>query len=84
MSSPRVVAPDLTAGVKLHGPASYFRSIEKSSLRPIQEWLDLVVERLDAGVAHLAVVGWLKEEHALGHGHAQALVAFVRGELSTS
>ncbi len=75
MPSKRVVAPPVTAGVK--GPASYFPGIERATGRPIQEWLDLVVEQLD-GRRHMEVVGRLKTEHGLGHGHANALVAYVR------
>jgi acetyl esterase/lipase len=71
----RVLAPTVTAGTK--GPASYFPSIERTYGRPIQEWLDLVVERLE-GRRHMEVVDLLKTEHGLGHGHANALVAYVR------
>lgn len=78
MSDRRVIAPSVTQGVK--GPASYFPSIERTYGRPIQEWLDLVVERLD-GAKHMEVVAWLKSEHGLGHGHANALVGYVRQHL---
>ena len=78
MPSNRVVAPTVTAGAK--GPASYFPSIERTYGRPVQEWLDLIVERLD-GQRHMEVVSWLKSEHGLGHGHANALVAYVRAHL---
>ena len=71
----RVLAPAGTAGAK--GPASYFPSIERTYGRPIQEWLDLVVEQL-RGRRHMEVVAVLKADHGLGHGHANALVAFVR------
>ncbi len=72
----RQSAAERFAGVK--GPASYFPSIEKTYGRPIDEWLDLVRARSDA--KHMDTVAWLKSEHGLGHGHANALVAYVRAE----
>lgn len=77
----RVTAPHIEPGTKPKGPASYFPSIESTYGRPIQEWIDLVVDRLD-GRAHMDVVGWLKSEHGLGHGHANAIVAYVRAQLA--
>lgn len=78
MTSSRVLAPEPPAdGSKPKGPASYFASIEKTYGRPIQEWLDLVNERLDSE-PHMQVVSRLKSEHGLGHGHANALVAYVK------
>jgi hypothetical protein len=82
MSAQRVTAPSLAPGEKPKGPASYFPSIEKTYGRPIQEWLDLIVERLQTE-RHMAVVEWLKGEHKLGHGHANALVAYVRAALES-
>lgn len=58
------------------GPASYFPSIEAKYGRPVGEWLDLV--RSSPLEKHMDVVAWLKTEHGLGHGHANALVAHVR------
>ncbi|MFG6443859.1 DUF4287 domain-containing protein [Microbacterium sp. P06] len=80
--SSRVSAPVLVPGDKPKGPASYFPSIEKTYGRPIQDWLDLIVEQLDAGKPHMEVVTWLKDDHQLGHGHANALVAYVRAQLA--
>lgn len=80
MTGRRVLAPTLAPGLKLKGPVSYFASIEKTYGQPVQHWLDLVAERLDAG-RHMEVVEWLKAEHRLGHGHANALVAYVRAAL---
>lgn len=74
-----MLAPETTKGVR--GPASYFPSIERTYGRPLQDWLDLVVERLD-GHRHMEVVSWLKSEHSFGHGHANALVGYVRQRLS--
>lgn len=59
---------------KVKGPASYFPSIEKTYGRPVQEWLDMIEPR--TGDRHMEIVKWLKEEHKLGHGHANALVAY--------
>lgn len=55
------------------GPASYFPSIEQKYGRPISEWQDLI--RASPLTTHMALVNWLKAEHGLGHGHANALVA---------
>jgi hypothetical protein len=65
-------------GGTVKGPASYFPSIEKKYGRPVGEWLDLV--RSSPLEKHMDVVNWLKTEHGLGHGHANALVAHVRAE----
>lgn len=72
----RVMAPDLSGG-PVKGPASYFPSIEKTYGRPIQEWLDLVASRTSSE-KHGETVAWLKSEHGMGHGHANAIVAYVR------
>jgi Domain of unknown function (DUF4287) len=63
---------------KVKGPASYFPSIEKTYGRPIDEWLELV--RARSGEKHMETVSWLKDEHGMGHGHANAIVAFARAE----
>ncbi|MFB4313915.1 DUF4287 domain-containing protein [Actinomadura sp. 21ATH] len=54
-------------------PASYFPAIEARYGRPVQDWIDLI----DSSplTRHMELVGWLKTEHGLGHGHANALVA---------
>ncbi len=57
------------------GPASYFPSIEKTYGRPIAEWQQIVRDRLPA--RHRELVAMLKREHAMGHGHANAIVAHV-------
>lgn len=55
------------------GPASYFPSIEKKYGQPIDHWLALLAAQ--PPMKHMELVNWLKSEHALGHGHANALVA---------
>lgn len=66
---------------KPKGPASYFPSIEKKYGKPIDEWLDLV--RSNPFEKHSEAVNWLKTEHDMGHGHANAIVAYVRAEASS-
>ncbi|GEL23869.1 hypothetical protein PSU4_28230 [Pseudonocardia sulfidoxydans NBRC 16205] len=60
------------------GPASYFPSIEKKYGRPIAEWKDLI--RASGVTGHMKIVNWLKNEHDMGHGHANALVAHTLAE----
>ena len=59
---------------KPKGPASYFPSIEKSYCQPMIFWFD-IVEKLKAN-KHMEIVSVLKSEHGMGHGHANAVVAF--------
>lgn len=56
------------------GPASYFPSIEKTYGRPIAHWLE-VLHRAGQ-LKHMELVSLLKSEHEMGHGHANALVAY--------
>ncbi len=60
----------------IKGPASYFPSIEKTYGKPMSHWFALVAGR--KGSKHAEIVNWLKQEHKLGHGHANAIVAHVR------
>jgi hypothetical protein len=55
------------------GPASYFPSIERTYGQPMQHWFDLIAPLLDR--PHMQIVAWLKENHGMGHGHANAVVA---------
>lgn len=59
---------------KPKGPASYFPSIEKTYGQPVSHWQDLVRARYPA--RHMELVAILKDEHGLGHGHANAIVAY--------
>ncbi|RKE19951.1 DUF4287 domain-containing protein [Streptomyces sp. TLI_171] len=59
--------------MSVKGPASYFPSIEQKYGRPIAEWQQLIVD--SPLTKHMELVGWLKTEYGLGHGHANALVA---------
>lgn len=59
---------------KVKGPASYFPSIEKTYGQPIAHWQQVIA---DAGpLKHMEMVNRLKADHGLGHGHANALVAY--------
>ncbi|MEW2388876.1 DUF4287 domain-containing protein [Streptomyces venezuelae] len=60
------------------GPAAYFPSIEKKYGRPVAEWKDII--RASPLRKHMELVGWLKGEYAMGHGHANALVAHTLAE----
>ncbi|GAA0997316.1 DUF4287 domain-containing protein [Subtercola frigoramans] len=64
------------ASEAVKGPASYFPSIEKKYGHPMQYWFDLV-EHAPAS-KHMEIVTWLKTEHGMGHGHANAVVGYVR------
>ncbi|WP_419814293.1 DUF4287 domain-containing protein [Glacieibacterium sp.] len=57
------------------GPSSYFPSIEKKYGRPIAEWQALLRQKLPA--KHMELVAMLKNDHGMGHGHANALVHHV-------
>ena len=63
----------MSEDAKVKGPASYFPSIEKKYGQPITHWLELL--QTVSGKKHMEMVAWLKTEHGLGHGHANALVA---------
>jgi hypothetical protein len=63
------------------GPESYFPSIEKKYGRPVSYWIDLIDANTEL-TRHGQLVTWLKQEHGLGHGHANALVAHALGNRS--
>ena len=63
---------------KVQGPASYFPSIEKKYGLPVQHWLDALESVRE--LKHMEQVNWLKTEHGIGHGHANALVAYWRAK----
>lgn len=56
------------------GPASYFPSIESKYGKSIAQWQAIISE---CGVEkHMAIVAFLKTQYSMGHGHANALVAW--------
>ena len=63
----------MAAVQEVKGPASYFPSIEAKYGKPIAHWMQVLSQ---AGpLKHMELVSYLKSEHQLGHGHANALVA---------
>lgn len=64
----------MSVAEKVKGPASYFPSIEAKYRQPIEHWLKLLAAQ--TSLKHMEMVNWLKQEHGLGHGHANALVAY--------
>jgi hypothetical protein len=67
---------NMTADTRTKGPASYFPSIEKTYGKPVAHWFRLLDGVKDS--KHMEQVAFLKSEHGIGHGHANALVAFHR------
>ena len=61
---------------KLKGPQSYFPSIEAKYGKPISFWMTQLKKQKD--LKHMEQVDFLKTEHGIGHGHANALVAYFR------
>ena len=61
---------------KVTGPASYFPSIEKKYGQPIDYWMTQLDAVRDA--KHMEQVAHLKDQHGMGHGHANAIVAVYR------
>ncbi len=59
---------------RVKGSASYFPSIEKTYGQPVSHWLGVIEDM--KGQKHMEIVAALKSVHGLGHGHANALVAW--------
>lgn len=62
---------------KVKGPASYFPSIEAKYGKTIPEWKQIIRQSPGYGTdtTHMQLVGMLKTDFGMGHGHANALVA---------
>jgi len=68
----------MTTEPKIKGPASYFPSIEKTYGQPVTHWIKILEGLHDK--KHMEQVTYLKVEHGIGHGHANALVAYYRAQ----
>ncbi|MDP4299342.1 DUF4287 domain-containing protein [Leptothrix discophora] len=64
----------MPAAEKIKGPASYFPSIEKTYGQPIDHWMAIL--KVAGPLKHMELVTLLKSAHQIGHGHANALVAW--------
>jgi hypothetical protein len=78
MSPKRQDPKKRSPATRVTGPASYFPSIEKKYGKPIAEWKKVIRSRYPA--RHMEIVSWLKTEHGMGHGHANALVGHTLAE----
>jgi len=56
------------------GPASYFPSMEKKYGKSIAQWQAII--GACGKEKHMEIVQFLKSEHQMGHGHANALVGW--------
>ena len=63
---------------KVMGPKSYCPSIEKKYGQPIDYWMQQLDSVHDA--KHMEQVAFLKDQHGMGHGHANAVVAVYRSD----
>lgn len=63
---------------KVSGPASYFPSIEQKYGHPVEHWFEKLQHQKH--LKHMEMVALLKAEHQIGHGHANAIVAFFRNK----
>ena len=63
---------------KVKGPKSYFPSIEKTYGKPFSHWMSILKKHKSK--THMEMVAVLKTDHAMGHGHANAVVAVFRSE----
>ena len=63
---------------RVTGPASYFPSIVNKYGQPIDYWYAQLEPH--QGLGHMEMVRFLKSEHGMGHGHANAIVGVFRAK----
>ena len=63
---------------KVKGPASYFPSIEEKYGKKMDYWFKQLAKVKSK--PHMEQVAFLKTEHRMGHGHANAIVAYVKAK----
>jgi hypothetical protein len=63
---------------KVKGPQSYFPSIEAKYGKPVEHWFKILTKH--KAKTHMEMVAVLKNDYELGHGHANALVAYFRAK----
>ncbi len=63
---------------RVTGPASYFPSIEKKYGQPIEYWYATLEPHRD--LKYMEMVEFLKTQHGMGHGHANAIVGEFRAK----
>lgn len=63
---------------KAKGPWSYFPSIEEKYGRPMDYWFRQLAKH--KAKPHMEQVAFLKTEHGMGHGHANAIVAYLKSK----
>ena len=63
---------------KAKGPASYFPSIEEKYGKPMEHWFKQLNKVKSK--THMEQVAFLKTEHEMGHGHANAMGAYVKAK----
>lgn len=63
---------------KVKGPQSYFPSIEAKYGHPVAFWFSILSKH--PLKTHMEMVAVLKTDHQMGHGHANALVAYFRAK----
>jgi Domain of unknown function (DUF4287) len=63
---------------KVEGPASYFPSIEEKYGKPMEYWFKQLNKVKNK--THMEQVAFLKTEHEMGQGHANAIAAYVKAK----